>query len=39
MAKKQPLNILLVEDDTAHAEIVRRKLKDFPVANRLFQVK
>ena len=39
MAKKQPINILLAEDDTAHAEIVRRKLKDFRIANRLFQVK
>ena len=34
-----PLNILLAEDDTAHAEIVWRKLKDFPVANRFFLVK
>ena len=34
-----PINILLAEDDPAHAEIVRRKLKDFPVANRLFLVK
>ena len=39
MAKTQPINILLVEDDTAHAEIVRRKLKDFPAANRFFLVK
>ncbi|MBE3042225.1 response regulator [Candidatus Bathyarchaeota archaeon] len=34
-----PINILLAEDDTAHAEIVRRKLEDFPVANRLFLAK
>jgi CheY-like chemotaxis protein len=34
-----PINILLAEDDTAHVEIVRRKLKDFRIANRLFQVK
>jgi CheY-like chemotaxis protein len=39
MAKKQPINVLLAEDDMAHAEIVRRKLKDFPVANRFFLVK
>ena len=34
-----PINILLAEDDAAHAEIVRRKLKDFPVANRFFLAK
>jgi len=39
MAKKQPINILLAEDDPAHAEIVRRKLKDFPLANRFFLAK
>jgi CheY-like chemotaxis protein len=39
MAKTEPINILLAEDDTAHVEIVRRKLKDFRIANRLFQVK
>jgi len=39
MAKTQPINILLAEDDPAHAEIVRRKLKDFPAANRFFLVK
>jgi len=37
--KVEPINILLVEDDAAHAEIVRRKLKDFPVANRFFLTK
>jgi CheY-like chemotaxis protein len=30
-----PINILLVEDDPAHAEIVRRNLTDFPVENRM----
>jgi CheY-like chemotaxis protein len=39
MAKKQPINILLAEDSAAHVEIVRRMLKDFPVANRLFLAK
>ena len=39
MAKKQPINILLAEDDPAHVEIVRRMLKDFPVANQFFLVK
>jgi len=34
-----PINILLAEDDAAHIEIVRRKLKDFPVANRFFLAK
>ena len=34
-----PINILLAEDDAAHVEIVRRKLKDFPVANRFFLAK
>jgi len=34
-----PINILLAEDDAAHAEIVRRKLKDFPVAHRFFLAK
>jgi len=39
MAKKQPINILLAENDAAHVEIVRRMLKDFPVANQFFLVK
>lgn len=34
----EPINILLVEDDPAHAEIVRRNLVDFRVASRLFHV-
>jgi CheY-like chemotaxis protein len=34
-----PINILLAEDNTAHAEIVRRKLKDFRIANRFFLAK
>ena len=38
MIKGQPINILLVEDDPAHAEIVRRNLKDFRVANRIIHV-
>ena len=29
----KPIHILLVEDDPAHAEIVRRNLSDFRVAN------
>ena len=29
----RPIRILLVEDDAAHAEIVRRSLSDFRVAN------
>jgi len=36
--KGQPINILLVEDDPAHAEIVRRNFKDFRVANRIIHV-
>lgn len=38
MIKGQPIIILLVEDDPAHAEIVRRNLKDFRVANRIIHV-
>jgi len=34
----EPVVILLVEDDQAHAEIVRRNLEDFRVANRLEHV-
>ncbi len=34
----EPIIILLVEDDPAHAEIVRRNLKDFCVANRIIHV-
>ena len=33
-----PISILLVEDDPAHAEIVRRNLEDFRVANRMVQM-
>jgi CheY-like chemotaxis protein len=36
--KGTPATILLVEDDAAHAEIVRRSLADFRVANRLVHV-
>jgi CheY-like chemotaxis protein len=35
MIKGQPIIILLVEDDPAHAEIVRRNMADFRVANRI----
>jgi CheY-like chemotaxis protein len=34
----EPVVILLVEDDPAHAEIVRRNFEDFRVANRLIHV-
>jgi len=36
--KAEPISILLVEDDPAHAEIVRRNLETARVANRLFWV-
>lgn len=36
--KGAPIVILLVEDDPAHAEIVRRSLASFRVANRLIHV-
>jgi CheY-like chemotaxis protein len=38
MIKGKPVTILLVEDDPAHAEIVRRNLGDFRVANRIVHV-
>jgi two-component system response regulator len=38
MNSGEPLTILLVEDDPAHAEIVRRNLADFRVANRIVHV-
>ena len=38
MIKGKPIIILLVEDDPAHAEIVRRNLADFRVANRIIHV-
>ena len=38
MIKGEPISILLVEDDPAHAEIVRRNLADFRVANRIYHV-
>ncbi len=38
MTKGNPITILLVEDDPAHAEIVRRNLGDFRVANRIIHV-
>jgi CheY-like chemotaxis protein len=39
MNKRNTFNIMMIEDDPAHTEIVGRKLKDFPVANRFFPVK
>ena len=36
--KGEPVVILLVEDDAAHAEIVRRNFEEFLVANRLIHV-
>ncbi|MCX6568096.1 MAG: response regulator [Candidatus Aminicenantes bacterium] len=36
--KGHPIIILLVEDDLAHAEIVRRNLKDFRVANEIVHI-
>jgi CheY-like chemotaxis protein len=38
MIKGNPILILLVEDDPAHAEIVQRNLRDFRVANRIIHV-
>ena len=38
MIKGEPIIILLVEDDPTHAEIVRRNLEDFRVANRMVHV-
>jgi CheY-like chemotaxis protein len=37
--KGEPIVILLVEDDPAHAEIVRRNFESFRVANRLMHVR
>ncbi len=36
--KGDPLTILLVEDDDAHAEVVRRNFEGFRVANRLVRL-
>ena len=38
MIDGESILILLVEDDPAHAEIVRRNLEDFRVANRMVHV-
>ena len=38
MKTRHPVNLLLVEDDPAHAEIVKRNLADFQVPNRLIHV-
>lgn len=35
MIHGNPIHLLLVEDDPAHAEIVRRNLEEFRIANRL----
>lgn len=34
----EPIIVLLVEDDPAHAEIVRRNFESFRIANRLFHL-
>ncbi len=36
--KEEPLVVLLVEDDPAHAEIVRRNFREFRLSNRLEHV-
>jgi len=38
MIQGEPIVILLVEDDPAHAEIVRRNMETFHVANRIIHV-
>jgi CheY-like chemotaxis protein len=38
MVKGGPVIILFIEDEPAHAEIVRRNLEDFRVANRLIHL-
>lgn len=38
MIKGEPITILLVEDDPAHAEIVKRNLANVRVANRIVHV-
>ena len=38
MVKGEPILILLVEDDPAHAEIVKRNLAEFNVANRIIHL-
>ncbi len=38
MMKGRPITLLLVEDDPAHAEIVRRNLEDFRFANQILHV-
>jgi len=36
--KGRPINILLVEDEEAHAVIVKRNLNDFKLANKIYHV-
>lgn len=38
LQNQEPIVILLVEDEEAHAEIVRRNLASFPVAHRVVHV-
>mgnify|MGYP001398886887 CR=1 FL=1 len=38
MLKGGPVTILLIEDDPAHAEIVKRNMAQYRIANRLFHV-
>jgi CheY-like chemotaxis protein len=38
MTSGEPIAILLVEDDAAHAEVIRRTLIDFRVANQVVHV-
>jgi CheY-like chemotaxis protein len=38
MIKGEPIIILLVEDDPAHAEIVRRNLEQSRIANKIVHV-
>jgi two-component system, response regulator len=38
MVTGEPIIILFIEDDPAHAEIVKRNLEDFRVANRLIHL-
>jgi len=37
--KGEPLHILLVEDNDAHAELVKRSFEDYALANQIYHVK